>query len=356
MRVLKITNADNYTIEDLKGFIKFLNLQKYKNRLLRRRLQIIIKVLQGKTAKQLAKCFCIDEKTVRNYVKLYNIGIFHLLYISEQIGRHSKLDETQQKELSKVIKSSPSECEFGVYTTWTCKMLKEYVSVKYKIEYTVAGIRALIRNMEEKFRFNRPTYVLAKADPEKQKAFLEYVNGIKRCLCATTALLYVDACHIRDYLALQSAWFPQGQQKKIKTHGQHGKVTLYGSVDCSGELFIMEYDKVDAIVFKHFLLALWEYYKAKGMTKIIIVLDNAKVHHAKLLEETLEELKDNIQLVFLPPYSPNLNHIELVWKWLKATVINNRFHSNVAEIKNSVTSFIRNVASDCTAVKQRCGF
>jgi transposase len=311
--------------------------------------------LKGKTAKQIANCFCINEKTVRNYVKLYNEGIFHLLYIPEHSGRPSMLDDTQKKELSEAIKKSPSECDFGVDTTWACKIIKEYVLLKYKVEYTVSGIRELIRNLPEKFRFNRPTYVLAKANPEKQKAFLKKMEEIKKLVNAETALLYVDASHIRDYLALQSAWFPMGQQKKIKTYGQHGKVVLYGSVDCSGELFIMEYDKIDAIVFKDFLLRLWEHYKAKGITKIIVVLDNAKVHHAILLNDILEKLKDNIQLEFLPPYSPDLNPIEKVWKWLKYTVINNKFHSNLAEIKDSVTNFINNVASDCSAVKQRCG-
>jgi len=154
----------------------------------------------------------------------------------------------------------------------------------------------------------------------KNKKILNKLEEIKALINAFTALVYIDASHIRDYQALQNNWFPQGEQKQIKTYGQHGKVTLYGSLDYStGELFVLEYDKIDAVVFKHFLQNLWENYKAKGMTKIIIVLDNARVHHAKMLEDFLEELKDNIQLVFLPPYSPNLNHIEYVWKWLKSS-------------------------------------
>lgn len=188
------------------------------------------------------------------------------------------------------------------------------------------------------------------------KKILIRIDEIRSSLNATTSLLYIDASHVRDYQALQNTWFPQSKQKKIKTFGQHGKVTLYGSLDyATGELFMLEYDKIDAIVFKHFLQSLWEHYRAKGMTKIIIVLDNAKVHHAKMLEELLEELKENIQFEFLPPYSPNLNHIEFLWKWLKSTVINNRFHRNVAEIKKSVSSFLNTVASDFNAVKRRCG-
>ena len=51
--------------------------------------------------------------------------------------------------------------------------------------------------------------------------------------------------------------------------------------------------------------------------KIVIILDNAKIHHAKLLKGFLEENKNSAELVYLPPYSPNLNKIEELWGWLK---------------------------------------
>ncbi|MEC0668479.1 transposase, partial [Priestia flexa] len=43
---------------------------------------------------------------------------------------------------------------------------------------------------------------------------------------------------------------------------------------------------------------------------------------------------------FLPKYSPNLNPVERIWKWLKETVIQNRFHPNKAAIQESVSSFL----------------
>lgn len=51
--------------------------------------------------------------------------------------------------------------------------------------------------------------------------------------------------------------------------------------------------------------------------KTILILENAHIHHAKLLKIFLEENKDRLELMFLPPYSPNLNLIEGLWKWLK---------------------------------------
>jgi len=75
--------------------------------------------------------------------------------------------------------------------------------------------------------------------------------------------------------------------------------------------------------------------------RIVIILDNARIHHAKLLQPYLDSIKERLELVFLPPYSPNLNIIEGLWKWLKSEVINNVFFSNVCQIQQSVRGFMK---------------
>jgi len=71
-----------------------------------------------------------------------------------------------------------------------------------------------------------------------------------------------------------------------------------------------------------------------------MILDNAKIHHAKLLQDFLEENSERLELVCLPPYSPNLNTIEQLWGRLKNSVIHNVFFSRRDEIKAAVAKFI----------------
>jgi transposase len=59
---------------------------------------------------------------------------------------------------------------------------------------------------------------------------------------------------------------------------------------------------------------------------IVIVLDNARYQRCRLVQQTAEQL--HIQLVFLPPYSPNLNLIERLWKFVKKKVLYNQFYSD----------------------------
>ena len=99
----------------------------------------------------------------------------------------------------------------------------------------------------------------------------------------------------------------------------------------------METDRCNAQTFRTFLRYVLATYEDQ---KIVMILDNARIHHAKLIQPFLNEHKDRLTLVFLPPYSPNLNAVERVWGLLKKSVIANRFHATREEIKASILSFL----------------
>ncbi|WP_097071727.1 IS630 family transposase [Ureibacillus xyleni] len=150
--------------------------------------------------------------------------------------------------------------------------------------------------------------------------------------------LYEDESHIRDYQALQATWSVKGKQRKIPTYGHHATVSLFGCVDSrNGEFLCMEADRCNAqtfLAFLHHVLAKYEH------QKVVMILDNAKIHHAKWIQPFLNAHKDQLALVFLPPYSPHLNAVERVWGYLKKSVIANRFHATCKEIRNSILSFL----------------
>lgn len=85
-------------------------------------------------------------------------------------------------------------------------------------------------------------------------------------------------------------------------------VKLIGILDYeSGHVCCEEHEKYDAVAFLEFFKKVLTQYP-KG--KIVIILDNAKVYHAKLIQLLLEKLKDRLELMFLSSYSPGLNLIE----------------------------------------------
>lgn len=164
-------------------------------------------------------------------------------------------------------------------------------------------------------------------------------------------LLFEDESMIRDYQAIQKTWFLRGKQRIIRTTGKHRGVKLLATVDyLSGRIVWQEDEQYTAETFLNFLQKVADHYP-NG--KIVIVLDNARIHHAKLLQSFLEEMKERLELVFLPPYSPQLNLVEGLWKWLKSDVINNVFYHTVAEIRNNVQQFMDEIMTDPWSIIDR---
>ena len=146
---------------------------------------------------------------------------------------------------------------------------------------------------------------------------------------------------IRDYQAVSHTWFAKGQQRIIPTYGKHWDAKLIGALDYeTGEVFCVQEQQYTAKEFLSFLEKVLEKYKGE---RIVMILDNAKIHHAKLIQPFLEENKDLLTLVYLPPYSPKLNLIEGLWGWLKSCVINNVFFDSFPKICKAVLGFIEEI-------------
>jgi transposase len=151
-------------------------------------------------------------------------------------------------------------------------------------------------------------------------------------------LLFEDESMIRDYQAIQKTGFLRGKQRMIPTTGKHRGVKLLATVDyATGQIMWQENEQYTAETFLSFLQKVISAYP-NG--KIVIVLDNARIHHAKILHPFLKEHNGRLELVFLPPYSPQLNIVEGLWKWLKSNVVNNVFYHTVAEIRKNVGQFL----------------
>lgn len=80
-----------------------------------------------------------------------------------------------------------------------------------------------------------------------------------------------------------------------------------------------------------------------GQTPITVVLDNARYQRCKLVQEWAERL--GIELLFLPPYSPNLNLIERFWKFVKKHCLYSRYYPDSATFQQAILSFIATAPS-----------
>lgn len=129
---------------------------------------------------------------------------------------------------------------------------------------------------------------------------------------------------------LHRTWARRGVQPQADTYGQRKTAHVFGAVTIEeSPIFHYQFASVfNGVTFLDFLKLL----VAKSKRKIFLILDNGPCHNLK--EEGKEWLADNrhrIELFRLPPYSPNLNGIEGVWKETKKHTTHNRFFHTVEE-------------------------
>ena len=302
------------------------------------RYDVVLLYMEGYSRKKISEILHIPLRTVSYHILSYEKGGMESLLIVKQPGAQKKLTDKQETELLSVISTqTPEEAGLGVFANWTAALACAFVKQKFGISYSSRGMLNLFDRLG--LSYTRPTYTLDKADPKKQEQFRKTFETLKKLLEGDiTTILFEDESMIRDYQAIMKTWFPKGKQRIIPTYGKHEGVKLVGLLDYeTGHVYVEEHKKYDAEVFLQFLKNVLSQYP-NGKT--VIILDNARIHHAKLLKEFLDKNKDCLELVYLPPYSPNLNKIEELWGWLKDSVINNVFFHSREEIQKAVQKFI----------------
>ena len=132
-------------------------------------------------------------------------------------------------------------------------------------------------------------------------------------------------------------WIPKEIKNPIvKQEPTRRKISVFGSVNISSGRFVYDTSKIfNAETFLEHLKRLLQFrIKSK---KILLIVDNAKYHYAKVIRPWLEQNKRKIELFFLPPYSPELNPVELVWRKTRYSETHNRYFPTLQSLFECIT-------------------
>ncbi len=172
-----------------------------------------------------------------------------------------------------------------------------------------------------------------------QEKFYNEYEELKNNLEDDEEILFMDGVHPQHNSTCASAWIEKGKTKTIKSNTGRRRININGVYNAdSQEILINESETINAETTIDFLIEIEKYYQNKS--RIIIIVDNARYYKNKKVTEHLETSK--IEFWFLPPYSPNLNLIERLWKLLRKNVINNKYYETFKKFKNSILDFFKN--------------
>ncbi len=319
---MKDYNLSKTQIEELETLHRSLRDKRQADR-----VKAVIALSRGWTAAQVAEILLIDEKTSRHYFERYQQGGREALLDDHYTGAEPKLDEHQMRELDHALQAH-------IFTD--AKAVIAHIETEYGVRYSVSGIVDLLHRLG--FSYKKPTHVPGKQDSAQQQAFLEEYEHIKAEKGEKDPIYFADAIHPQHNSVPSYGWIKKGQDKELKANCGRQRLNINGAIDIETlEPVTGFYDTIDA----DSAIDLFARIEAKHTEAdlIYMIVDNARYYRSHVLRDALEGSK--INLIFLPPYSPNLNVIERYWKFFKKKVLNNRYYETFEEFKQACLSFFR---------------
>lgn len=289
------------------------------------RIRVILLLDDGEAVSDIARFLFLDDGSVRNYRRRYEEGGLEKLVNDHYIGRKAYLLEEQQTLLM-------FELESKVYPT--TKSIIQYIQAEFGVIYTVGGVTDLLHQLG--FSYKKPKGVPGKADPEAQKKFINQYNAVK-----THWLVYfADSTHPMLNPVLSSGWIKKGADFEIKTNSGRQRVNINGAIEINSlDVIARSCVTVDRYSMCDLLRAVRA--KNPNEEKIYLVLDNAPYNRSRAVKTLARHL--SIRILYLPPYSPNLNPIERLWKFAKQKVMANTYFPDLESFRQEIMLFLRGI-------------
>jgi transposase len=292
----------------------------------RDRIKSVLLREEGWSLGKIAQALRLHNDTVSRYVMEYlesqKLNFAHK-------GSPGKLSDDQSAELIAHLKET-------LYVK--AVDIAAYVQAHYDVTYTVAGLTNWLKR--NGFSYKNPKGQPAKADPEKQQAFVDIYQALKEKTPENEPILFIDAVHPTMATKTSRGWIQKGIDRIIATTASRTRLNIIGAIELSSmKIMRDDYDTINADSVILFLQSVKASYPAAA--QIHIILDQSGYHRSVDLREYAE--KNGIKLNFLPPYSPNLNPIERLWKVMNETVRDNYFFKSEKDFRERIGGFFETI-------------
>lgn len=291
------------------------------------RIKAVLLYDKGWTASAIAEALLLSEDAIREHILEYKQS---KKLKPENGGSTPKLSLDQSQKLIDHLR---------VHTYLYVKDIIAYVQSTTSITYTVPGMRDWLKR--NGFSYKKPAVVPGKANAEQQQKWINEYNQLKQSLPEDEAICFMDGVHPTHNVQPAYGWIETGIRKEVPANSGRARINLSGAIDILSHKIVVQEDKTlnaDATI--RFLRKIEEAYPTKK--RIHLFCDNAPYYRNKGVTKYLRTSK--IQLHFLPPYSPNLNPIERLWKWMKERIIYNTYYEYVEDFRFAVLGFFDEIS------------
>lgn len=272
-------------------------------------VHILLLCAAGYTPTQIAAVLFCSRSSVYRAVNAYRAGSLASLTDAEPSQLAGSLTPTLRRSLLALLNRTPAA--FGwCRTRWSCATLAAQIKVQRGIEVSAATTRRWLHGLG--WVWKRANFVARDSDPERITKLARIRYRIEN-LAKKAALVFSDELDIHLLPKVGYQWMAKGEVVEIITPGQNRKRYLAGALDhLTGEVVSCIGERKTAALFLDLLKALDGAYPTARYERLYIVVDNFRIHKAKVVAQWLA-MHPRIELLYLPTYCPKANPIERVF-------------------------------------------
>ncbi len=299
--------------------------------------------------KEISEILGRDYETILSWVYAFNEYGLEGLKMDKQPGRPASLNDEKLGELKNTVQCSPRSIGMK-FSNWNCKRIGEWIKNKFKVRIGVERIRQILHEIG--FVIIKPSYRFVLADKIARKRFLQRIKSVFSKFNSGDVMLFQDEASVKQHPTLSARWMLRGTKQYVNTLGNHAKVSIFGAINHTlGKVYHMKSKTMNGKTFMKFMNRLLSSHKGK---KLFLVIDNAPWHTSLEVGKFIKKNKKRLEILWLPPYSPDFNPIEHLWKYMRDNVSHNTFFSTIEELKNVLSEFFKKTYSTPQKIKTLC--
>jgi transposase len=293
-------------------------------------------VQNGESPEVVARVVGVNRSTMYGWLAQYRRGGWGALKAKPLFGRPPKLESKKLKWIyDTVTQKNPLQLKFA-FALWTREMVAKLIKDKFNISLSLASVGRLLAQLG--ISCQKPLHHAFERDEALVQQWLkqEYPK-IKALARREKAEIYFgDAAHMRSDHHAGRTWGKKGETPIVLSTGARYRMSLISAVTSRGHMRFMIKEKggVNADVFIEFLRRLM----VGSKNKIFLIVDRGPAHVAKKTKAFVASVDGRLRLFYLPPYSPDRNPDELVWKHLKADKVGRASITSLDDFKEKVRS------------------
>jgi transposase len=293
-------------------------------------------VHDGESPETVARIIGINRSTMYGWLAQYRRGGWRALKAKPLFGRPPKLDGKKLKWVyDTVTRKNPMQLNFA-FALWTREMVAKLIKVKYNISLSVVSVGRLLAQLG--ITCQRPLHRALERDEALVQQWLKQDYPKIRALAQREKadIYFGDAAHMRSDHHAGRTWGRKGETPVVSSTGARYRMSLISAVTSRGHMrfMIKPTGGVNADVFIEFLRRLL----IGSKNRIFLIVDRGPAHVAKKTKAFVASLGGRLRLFYLPPYSPDKNPDELVWKHLKADTVGRTSIASFDDFKDKVRS------------------